>query len=86
MWKDSWLLYLMGMVASNAVIHNSNFLAEWAHVSLHSFLDEELAKFGTRTPTEDQVKEAILNSFDKVENEFKRVALEAYKLHYSTIC
>lgn len=55
-------------------------------MSLHSFLDEELGKLGTKTPTEDQVKEAIFSAFDKVENEFKRVALEAYKLHYSTIC
>lgn len=53
---------------------------------MHAFLDEELAKTGTRTPREDQVKQAILTAFDRVENEFKRVALEAYKLHYSTIC
>ena len=49
-------------------------------------MDEELGKFGTRTPSDDQVKQAITNAFDRVENEFKRVALEAYKLHYATVC
>ena len=55
-------------------------------MSLHSFLEEELAKCGSRSPSDEQVKEAIFTAFDRVENEFKRVALEAYKLHYSTIC
>lgn len=55
-------------------------------MSLHAFLDEELGKFGTKTPSDDQVKIAINNAFDRVENEFKRVALEAYKMHYSTVC
>ena len=55
-------------------------------MSLHAFLDEELGKFNTRTPTEEQVKTAINNSFDRVEEEFKRVATEAYKMHYADIC
>lgn len=75
-----------GFVATVFDGHGGWQCSEWARSSLHAFLDEELSKFNTRTPTDDQVKAAINAAFDRVEDEFLRVAKEAYKLHYSTVC
>jgi len=52
---------------------------------LHGYLDKELAKFKTKSPSDEQVKEAILNAFDTLEKEWVDLARMAFPRGYAQV-
>ena len=51
----------------------------------HKYLEEEFKKLGTKVPTDDQIKEAMTNSFERIEKEWIEVSRKTFNAGFPDV-